>query len=150
MSSISGYYYLHENKDLIYKSYDPHRVSDFRDSDFVIAFWPIDISNRKSAWDILVEAGAVGANKSRIEELASKWGCDDADASHYTSEIELILKKDGDAFCAHKKDFTNLQESDAGFGNTALDAMIDLCQKLGYSPNKLNWHHSFEELVRIK
>lgn len=36
---------------------------------------------------------------------------------------EIIIKKDGDMWCAHSKDFINLQESDAGFGQYPHEAV---------------------------
>ena len=44
-------------------------------------------------------------------------------------------------------DFKNLQESIVGFGNNTLEAMADLCKKLGYKPNKM-WGASFKDLLK--
>lgn len=38
----------------------------------------------------------------------------------------LIIKRDGNMFFAHFDDFTNLQESPAGFGHTIAMAIADL------------------------
>ena len=53
---------------------------------------------------------------------------------------------DGDAWMAVKTDFIDLHESPAGFGDTALEACFDLCEKLGYKPSKM-WGTSFMKLV---
>jgi hypothetical protein len=31
---------------------------------------------------------------------------------------DIIIKKDGNEWCAHRSDFTNIQESMCGFGST--------------------------------
>lgn len=41
-------------------------------------------------------------------------------------DLEITIKKDGAAWCAHRSNFTNLQESLAGFGDTPEDALADL------------------------
>ena len=74
MSQIQGWYYLHQNKDLIYKP-NPDAIVDIRDSDLCHSAWAWD-GQRSSVWQILVEANSLGANKERIEELSKKWVCD--------------------------------------------------------------------------
>ena len=44
-------------------------------------------------------------------------------------EDDVLLSMDGNQWCATEKDFINLQESSAGFGNTMNEAILDLrCQ----------------------
>lgn len=69
-----GYCYLHENGDLIFKSFEPES-----DSPFVKKAWPVDQSDRGNAWQILLEALYYGADVERARELATKWGCDERD-----------------------------------------------------------------------
>jgi hypothetical protein len=145
---IVGYYYLHENRELIFKKYDEGRVADFRDSDLVKAFWPMEEGSRESAWTLLVESLAAGALIERVEELAKKWKCDDLDAVVYATRIGCVLSKDGDQCCATRSDFVNLQENAAGFGSTCLEAMANLCKALGFKPMKLNWHADFQQLLK--
>ena len=38
----------------------------------------------------------------------------------------VIIKKDGNMWCSHREDFINLQESDAGFGETEVKALKNL------------------------
>ena len=141
---MSGYYYLHENGELIYKPHgDP---CDFRDSDLVRMFWPVDRTNRRNAWNILVEASAAGATPERVRELAEKWQCDDNDAEVYALHVGARLVREGDQWCATRRDFVNLQESDAGFGDTALQALAALCKTLGYVPMKM-WGADFARLL---
>lgn len=97
--------------------------------------YPFD---RVSCWSLLVEARASSAKRSRVEELAKKWGCDNEDALKFAPFVNLRLFQDGDAFCAVHKDFTNLQECSAGFGGTYLDAIADLLRVCGYTPDKVN------------
>jgi len=142
--SFQGYYYLHTNGELIHKAHAD--VCDFRESDFVRAFWPIDASDRENAWNILVEALASGASKARIQELAAKWKCDDEDAQTYGQRVGVNLQMDGNAWHAARTDFENLQESPSGFGDTALEAMAALCKELGYQPTTM-WPTSFKQLL---
>jgi hypothetical protein len=144
---IDCYYYLHENGELIHKVNTDFVVADLRDSDLVRAFWGLDLSDRASAWEFLVETLSLGAKKERVLELANKWGCDDKDAEIYAERIGVIVKKDGNMWCVHRQDFTNLQESPAGFGETILEALAELCKELGFAPTKLNWHSRFSDLV---
>jgi len=64
------YYYLHTNGSLIFKRFTPED-----DSPFVKKVWRIDPADRETAYIVLLEALALGANKQRIKELAAKWGC---------------------------------------------------------------------------
>lgn len=147
---IEGWYYLHENKDLIYKPYYDDAVIDFRDSDFVKAFWSIDPTSRMNGWQILVEASVAGARHDRIKQLAETWRCDDNDGRVYADKIGVHLSMDGDKWHATKYDYVNPMESPEGFGETVLEAMSELCKALGFSPSKLNWHSNFHQLVGFK
>ena len=143
--SINGWYYLHQNGDLIYKP-SPHSIVDIRDSDFAVCSWPVDVSSRKLAWEMLVEALALGAKESRISELAEKWNCNDEDADMFASVIGVDLEIDGNQWCAHRTDFVNLEESPAGFGESKLLAMADLARHLGVRGGHM-WRASFSDLV---
>lgn len=129
MSNKTGYYYLHTNGDLIFKNAIVGSEADFTESDFVKAYWFIDPAYREDAWTVLVEALAFGAEKERIMTLAKKWKCDDTDAQKFAEHINIVIDKDGDEWCAHFKNFANIQESLVGFGETALEAIAELAQK---------------------
>lgn len=144
---IEGWYYLHTNGDLIYKREFPGIEADIRESSFARALWPIDTSDRESAWRVLVEALAAGANVHRIDELAEKWFCDDDDAINYIERLGLKLNRDGHAWCVTKSDFECLTTDPAGFGDTILEAMADLCKQLGYAPSKM-WGATFKDLCQ--
>ena len=144
---IQGYYYLHVNKELIYKS-NPGAITDIRESDFCHSAWGWD-GQRSTAWQILVEALSLGANKNRIIELSKKWKCDGGDALNYANYLGIILGSDGDQKTAYGKNFTNLQECPCGFGDTYLEAMADLCKQIGFSGGKM-WNATFKNLVEEK
>jgi len=141
---IEGYYYLHTNGKLIYKN-SPDSIIGIRESDFCTTAWPMDTSNRMSAWDLLVEALSLGVDKKRISELANTWNCDDKDAVNYAEKVGVNLGVDGDQMTATRTDFENLQEHPAGFGDTYLEAMADLCKQLGNVSGKM-WKQTFKDL----
>ena len=144
---IDGYMYLHTNGDLIYKKAFDGVEADLRESGFVRMFWPIDIQQRYDAWRCLVEAKALGANESRIDELAKKWGCHDDDADNFANCLGLQLFIDGASWCAVRADFVNLAESPAGFGDSCLDAISELLNALGFKPCK-TWGHTIKDLCQ--
>jgi len=74
---MTGYYYLHTDGNLIFKRFCPDP------SDFVRKIWPVDISNRASAWKIILEALALKGNVNKIKELSEKWNCDLKDLVEY-------------------------------------------------------------------
>jgi hypothetical protein len=136
--AMDGWYYLHVNGDLIFKRETDGSVgADIRESDLARGLWPVYCKDRENAWSILVESLASGASKQRVSDLAEKWKCDDNDAATYADRVGCLLSKDGNAWCASRKDFVNIQESPVGFGETCLDAMAALCRDLGYKPSKM-------------
>ena len=146
---IQGWYYLHINGELIYKRELGDTAADVRESDFAIALWPFDPSDREGAWRILIEGLAAGAKLERIQELAGKWGCTDGDASTYASRVNCNLFMDGNQWCATAMDHIDLQQSEAGFGHTALEAMAALATDLGYKPSKM-WGVKFTDLLNSR
>ena len=142
---IVGYYYLHTNGDLIYRS-GSDSAADIRDSSFAVGLWPIDVEDREGAWNLLVEALASGVSLERIKELAVKWGCDDEDAANYAGRIGCVLGEDCGDKIAMKNDFEDLHNSPCGFGDTYLEAMADLAKQLGYKPSKM-WGATFKDLM---
>lgn len=143
---IKGWYYLHENKDLIYKN-SPDAIADIRDSDLCHSAWPCDPADRANAWQIVVEAMSLGAKKERIYELVKKWKLTDEDAVNYAKYLNLEVGQDGNQKTAHKIDFENLQEDPCGFGDTYLEAMVDLCKQLGFKGGKM-WNATFKDLIK--
>lgn len=149
----TGWYYLHTNGELIYKPESVGTAADIRESEFARMLWPVDPSNRAQAWMILIEARALGANLSRIIELAEMWNCTNQDADNFEAWTRmfgtgLTVKRDRDQWCAHRTDFVNLQESPAGFGGSKLDAMAELCKALGYKASKIGWGANFQQLLK--
>ena len=144
--SIIGWYYLHTNGSLIYKRELGGTAADIRESDFARAMWPMDPEDREGAWNICVEALSLGANADRVKELAEKWKCDDKDAQVYAEHLGIGLQMDGNQWHAMPPRFDNIQESHNGFGDTALEAMADLCKDIGYKGGKM-WNHTFKSLL---
>ena len=79
---MKGFYYLHQNGDLICKRFRPET-----DSPFVRRTWPVDNTDRKTAWIILLEGRALKANRTRLQELESKWKCELYDLPRAMVEI---------------------------------------------------------------
>lgn len=155
MSTIIGWYYLQRNPllvanrhQLIYVDDREGIDADLREDEKVIALWPWT-NERDRAWDILVEALALGCDPERIDKLAAQWSCNNADATIYATLIGVQLGHDGSYATAYRRDFTNVQESPMGFGDTFLDAMAELCKQLGYKGGKM-WNATFKDLVKVK
>jgi len=130
LNQESGWYYLHTNGDLIWKRFEP----EIDPGGFVRMVWPCDPSRREHAWMICIEALALGAQRERIMELATKWGLTDEDAKEFVlrtkrnGRMTFLLFRDGDQWCAAFHDFVNIQESQCGFGTTALEALAALAK----------------------
>jgi hypothetical protein len=82
------YYYLHTNGDLIRKPFGIGSPLEYFDSPFVKKWWRVDTANRLDAWNMVVEALALGANRSRCAELAGKWGLTMTDSLEYLPRVE--------------------------------------------------------------
>lgn len=145
--ALEGWYYLHTNGDIIYKRELGGTRADLADSDFVRSVWPFDPADRKGAWDIVVEATALGARAERIAALAEHWGCDDVDAENYAAHLNARIFRDGDRWCATRADFTNIQDSPVGFGVTSIQALGALCKALGFTGRR-TWSATFWDLLR--
>lgn len=142
--NVTGYYYLHsETGSLIWKREIGGTAADLYDSDFVRMFWPVDLQDRGSAWRLLIEASALGAERRRIRELAEKWGCDDLDAETFAARLGVAISYNPEAE-AYRAAVTPGGVSAAGV--TALDALAELCKALGYKPKKM-WGPTFGGLV---
>lgn len=144
---LVGWYYLHVNGSLIYKPEYDGTAADIRDSDLALCMWPMRPSDRAGAWDIAVEGLALGAKKDRVQELAEKWGLTDKDAYTYADRAGIRLEMDGNQWCATGPGFENLQESHAGFAETALEAMAALASDMGLHAGKM-WRPTFREMLK--
>lgn len=145
---MEGWYYLHENGDLIYKPEHGGTAADIRDSDFARGLWPMDPTDRAGGWRIVVEGLAAGANPERVKSLANKWGCTDEDGLIYAEHIGAHLQRDGNQWMAARKDFVNVQESPVGFGSSVYEAMAELAKSLRYRPSKM-WGATFHDLLKV-
>jgi len=143
---MEGWYYLHQNGDLIYKRELGGTAADIRESDFARGMWPFEPTSREGAWRICIEALASGAHRERVLKLASKWMCDDDDAPVYAERVGINWYREGDKWCATAGNFKNLHESPAGFGDTLLESFAELAKALGYKPSKM-WGTTFHDLL---
>lgn len=126
MSAERYWYYLHTNGELISKI---DLGQGPPEGDFVRKSWPLVTTERESAWIICLEALAMGARRERVMELAALWKLTDEDALVFAENVDLLLSRDGDKWCATYADFVDLQESEAGFGVTCLEALANLRQQ---------------------
>lgn len=70
-------------------------TDDYFDSPFVKKVWLIDTSNRETAWTVVLEALALGADIKRIKELCNKWKLNFKDSINllkYSKPTELMKK----------------------------------------------------------
>ena len=117
------FYYLHTNGDLIHK---PAIVVDsdpqYFDSPFVRRVWTVDPEERGSAYIMLVEAAALGANMKRVLELAKKWSMDGDDGYMFCDRAGFVLSEAGsEVEVRHKDDDASRTP---GIGSTPLLALI--------------------------
>lgn len=142
------YYYLHTNGSLINKKDFPGIVQDLLESDFVVKFWEMNGEKRKTAWDFLVEAHACGVTLKTLLPLAERWGCDDIDSVIYAQVVGCGLTWcAGEWHCQSKTARYDFGRRQVGIGKLALEAMADLCKKLGYLCSKTNGHTFMNLLV---
>ena len=122
------YYYLHANGDLIHKSKHCD-ISDFEESPFVKKWWIVDLEDRVDVYNMLIHASMLGIRKERLEGLIEHWGITNEDAPNYLKRMGLMYRMDGDSYCVHGNNFINLQESNAGFGDTLFEAICEFMKE---------------------
>lgn len=87
-------YYLHTNGEIIGKN--PITYHDI-EGPFVVCKWMIDLSERKDAWRLILQALARGCRIERAKELSNKWGLTFEDSKQMLfalkDEINPELKK---------------------------------------------------------
>jgi hypothetical protein len=114
------FYYLHTNGELIAKRFRPDP------SDFVRKVWVLNLDERESAYVLLVEAAALGANMSRVLELAKHWHCDGADGLVFCERMGFICQphesEAGKGYLLWHKD--DDAERSRGEGSSPLLALI--------------------------
>lgn len=128
-----GYFYLHTNRELIYKpDIDGRLKEDLDSSDLVTAYWPVASDDRESLWTCLVEAAARGANPEKIEFMVKTHGMDSADAVMYAERIGFKLAGSDvrKLWAAFSSNFVDQRHSGIGLGETAFDAIVELCRSL--------------------
>ena len=125
-----GYYYLHTNGDLIFKPAMVITDPSYFDSDFVKRIWPFKSEDRDTAYQMLIDAQAMGAKLERITELRMKWAMTEKDTQIWADRTGFKLFEDGDRWCATLPTFINITESAVGFGDTRWDALVELCKEV--------------------
>lgn len=89
---VDGYYYLHRSSGaLMWKRAAPGLIEDFENSDFVACYWPVELSDRRSAWRICIEASVRGADPRHIAQRMKTWHMNDEDAREYARREGLGL-----------------------------------------------------------
>ncbi len=117
------WYYLHTNGELIHKRSRPD------EGDFVRKIWPLNLQERESPWIICIEAASLGANPERIAHLVEHWKLTDEDAQVFVDRVGMNLRMDGNQWMAAADDFEDLVVSQAGFGDTCFDALVDYAKQ---------------------
>lgn len=145
---IGGYYYMHENKNLIFKRYSPGITKDFESSNFVLKYWSIDTKKRETAWTFLIEAYCLGASRDDIRTLSSKWSINNEDAKSYADfiGIDLIMDNLGQ-YTSFKRPINKMDFKRPAYGSTALESMAELCLLLGYLNDRRKEGGAFLGLV---
>lgn len=127
-----SYYYLHTNGDLIHK---PAIVVDsdpeYFVSDFVRKVWTLRPEDRGTGYILLIEAAALGANITRVLELAKKWGMDGDDGleacKQFRFDCEPFEHEAGTGYRVTHQD--DNPKDQVGEGTTPLLAMISYAQQ---------------------
>lgn len=83
---MDGYYFLHEDGDLIWKRSRPRKEP----GGFVLAIWPINVQDRRTAWRLILEALALTYGTHRearchanVQRLCLRWWCSPRDLVRY-------------------------------------------------------------------
>lgn len=107
MDGNTHYYYLHTNGDLIHKLFEPEA-----DSPFVKKVWILDTRDRGTAWRLVLEGLASGANLERAKELVDKWKLtiEDVTTMIFNLEPDETIRKGMDIYiekilCMKEEDF---------------------------------------------
>jgi hypothetical protein len=144
-----GWFYLHINGTMHYKTELGDIWEDMFNSAFVRHIWPVDPTNRETGWNLFVESLALGAIAEDVHSLAEKGNFDNDDAGEYAERIGIDLAPEGSHWLATRKDFWGKNKSPYGEGPTALDAMANLCKALGFKASK-DYPTSFRALLTTR
>jgi len=143
---MKTWYYLAGDGSLLCSNDLAKLQEDFRYGD-IQAYWFLDTEYRETAWRLLVEAVALGADMGQVRELAALWGCTDEDADIYAKKISVELQIDGNAWCATPPGFVNPAESSIGYGDTKLEALASLATDMGFVKPCKVWGAHFDDLL---
>lgn len=133
---MSGVFYLHENREIIYKH--GYTWADL-DHEFVRSVWPVgDPATKMDLWTIAVEAGAMGVPFEGYD-------FSDDDALIYAGRVGCGLFQEGSRWVATRRDYC----TPVGIGDSGLSALAGLCRALEFN-GRWVFSDSFLELVRPK
>ena len=104
----------------------PGVLESLQESPFVRSIWAWT-GERSTAWIMLIEAWAVGADRRRIRELMKKWNMGNWDAPHLAQDLEgqIDLAQDTDSWWARFSD----DPSTAEVGEDVLEALGKLAMR---------------------
>lgn len=105
-------YYLHTNGDLIGKNPIVLDDPDYFDSDFVRTWWTVETTDRGTLYPMIFTALAMGANKERIKELATKWAMTEHDTFEYLIRYSPRGGTDKDGLAIFIKDILGIIEDE--------------------------------------
>lgn len=151
-NDTQGWYYLHENGDVIYKRFEPEEEA----GGFVKKVWRVDLTNRSNAWTIVLEALGLGCNVERAKALCAKWSLTQEDFVQFAARNKHT-KLLGDGLLRMVTEVWGLERIGAFHGvmdklATALDAENakperNPCDK--YCARYGHGEHSSEEDTRV-
>lgn len=88
--------------------------------------WHVDLTNRFSAWHMVIEALALGADLQRINQLQGRWHLTDADAHHY---LDTLARAGSNVNLTTGTIARAKQGEHVGYGPTALHALANLLRE---------------------
>jgi len=125
--AIIGYYHLYACGELLYVGCQDAKPGM---ATKLIAVWPLDLSNRNTMWNIVIEATALGAKSEIIQRLKVAWDCTNRDAKRYARRANVRLDERDNVWYATTPSFINFAVSPFGSGSTVFDAIVELAKSL--------------------
>jgi hypothetical protein len=124
--SLIGYFYLHENKDIIFKREKP----EMEIGGFVKRVWPFDPEDRAGAYCILIEAAVMDVKPERLETLLEKWQITDDDCLIAAGYYSMLLFQNAPRGLWNKWAVRWAEhDTPIGYGPTAFLSMVDLVRR---------------------
>lgn len=143
-----GYFFLKEDKRLIYieGGFYNDTVKLHRCAEDTTAFWHFHSDDRFEAWNMLVEAGAGGADPERIRRLALHWGMLQDDVISYAKELGVEAKKDNQGYWEISVTNKSNTEMTLRRSRDPVEAMILLAIVFNFKPEGSMEERFFDEI----